>query len=243
MASKKPAAKPVAQAEQLIRDRVVELRRVKTSELRANEKNWRLHPVAQRRALAESLERIGMADVLIAYHSERAKGALTLIDGHARLEETEADDAMWPTVVLDVTDEEADLLLLTLDPMTGMADADAQLLSDLLEEQHPGSLALEDLLHELRLELRDQAEDVMSELEEQEPASERTVPEMELQPYEHFDYVVLLCRNTYDWMALQDALGIEDQKFSVPGAKTMQIGRGRVVDAKRLLDLLGKSKP
>src|SRR3954447_3795359 len=106
-------------AGQLVRDRVRELRRVPASELRANEKNWRLHPYAQRKALRESLERVGLADVLIAYESERAGGALTLIDGHARLEEEPTAD--WPTVILDVSDQEADLLLLTLDPMTGMA--------------------------------------------------------------------------------------------------------------------------
>ena len=40
-----------------------------------------------------------------------------LIDGHLRAET--APDMMVPVLVLDVTEEEADKLLLTLDPLAG----------------------------------------------------------------------------------------------------------------------------
>lgn len=49
-----------------IRDRVKELRRVRGSELRANPRNWRTHPKAQRKALAGILKKVGMADALLA---------------------------------------------------------------------------------------------------------------------------------------------------------------------------------
>jgi hypothetical protein len=238
-AAKKSAAKKnEAAAEQLIRDRVRELRRVSANELKANGKNWRLHPYAQRKAIAESLERIGMADVLLAYESERDGGALTLIDGHARLEEQ--PDVAWPTVILDVTDEEADLLLLTLDPMTSMADVDTTALDALLAEQEGvGLVALEDLMHDLRKQTgKKQAELDAETADGQPPASERVLPEMELMPFEHYDYVVLLARNTHDWMTLQEELGIEPVQFTLGDGEAKQFGRGRVIDAGRVLERL-----
>ena len=54
-----------------------------------------------------------------------------IIDGHLRAEIT--PDAMVPVLVLDVTEEEADKLLLTLDPSAAMAEADADRISELLK--------------------------------------------------------------------------------------------------------------
>jgi hypothetical protein len=237
-AAKTSVAKKEAAAELLIRDRVRELRRVSANELKANGKNWRLHPYAQRKAIAESLERIGMADVLLAYESERNNGALTLIDGHARLEEQ--PDVAWPTVILDVTDEEADLLLLTLDPMTSMAEVDVSALDALLVEQEGvGLVALEDLMHDLRKQTRQKEGELADETADgQPPASERVLPEMELMPFEHYDYVVVLARNTHDWMTLQEELGVEPVQFTLGDGKAKQFGRGRVIDAGRVLERL-----
>ncbi len=88
-----------------IRDRIVELRRVRAPELRANRKNWRRHPEAQARALRSVLEQVGYADALLA--RETADG-LELIDGHLRAETTPEDEV--PVLILDA---EADRLLAT----------------------------------------------------------------------------------------------------------------------------------
>ena len=101
------------------RDRVKELRRVPASELRANPKNWRTHPPAQEAALKGVLAEIGFADAMIARETE---DGLELIDGHLRREVM--GDQEVPVLVLDVTEEEADKLLLTYDPLAAMAHAD-----------------------------------------------------------------------------------------------------------------------
>jgi hypothetical protein len=49
-----------------IKDRIVELRRVRAADLLANPKNWRRHPPEQRSALEGLLSEIGYADALIA---------------------------------------------------------------------------------------------------------------------------------------------------------------------------------
>jgi len=110
------------------RDRIKELRRVKASELRANPKNWRLHPKKQQTAMSEVLERVGFADALIAREDE---DGLTLIDGHLR--QDLSGDQMVPVLVLDVDEKEADFVLATHDPITGMAGIDELRLKELIE--------------------------------------------------------------------------------------------------------------
>lgn len=116
-------------------DRIREFRRVPAKDLHPNPKNWRRHPKAQTSALLGMLAEIGFADVVIAYNAlweELTKEYLVLIDGHARVELADPEELI-PTIILDVTEEEADKLLLTLDPLTGMADVDRQRLLELAQ--------------------------------------------------------------------------------------------------------------
>ena len=125
-----------------IRDRIKELRRVPASELRPNPRNWRTHPDGQRDALRGVLAEVGYADALLA--RELDDGSLELVDGHLRAETT--PDAVVPVLVLDVTAEEADKILLTLDPLAGLAGTDQDRLADLLAATQFASPQLEQLL-------------------------------------------------------------------------------------------------
>jgi DNA modification methylase len=129
----------------LIRDRIRELRRVPASQLRPNPKNWRTHPPAQRNALQGLLAELGYCDALLA--RELQDGTLELIDGHLRAETT--PDQELPVLVLDVTAEEADKLLLTLDPLASLAEAKADALTSLLATVDTDNEAIQDLLKEL----------------------------------------------------------------------------------------------
>jgi hypothetical protein len=123
-----------------IRDRIVELRRVRAGDLIPNPKNWRTHPPAQQDALRGILAEVGYADALLA--RETAEG-LILIDGHLRAETT--PDSEVPVLVLDVTAEEADKILLTLDPLAGLAETDRDALASLLATVESDSQAVKDL--------------------------------------------------------------------------------------------------
>lgn len=225
-------ARQAAQA--TLRDRVVELRRIPSEELTDNEQNWRVHPYAQTAAIAELLDEVGIVGALTAYKSERNGGKLTLIDGHER----RSHQADWPVLILDVNDEEADMLLLTLDPLRQLALTDGQQLTNLLDQVQAGTPGLVDLLQSLEQEA--QQADVDEGRPKQGGGPGEVLPEMELQPYEHYDYVVLLCRNTYDWMSLQDLLGLEHQQFTVPTSRgtSKTLGMGRCIDAKRVINML-----
>lgn len=141
-----------------IRDRIRELRRVPATELRANPRNYRTHPEPQRAALRGILAEVGLADALLAYDTP---DGLTLVDGHLRLEE--CGDQVLPVLVLDVTEAEADKLLVTLDPLAAMAEADASKLDALLRDVQTAAPALADMFTELAEEaglLDSKADDV-----------------------------------------------------------------------------------
>ena len=127
-----------------IRDRVKELRRVPASELRANPKNWRRHPATQEAALRGVLGDIGFADAVIA---REAEGGLELIDGHLRQEIM--GDQLVPVLIVDVTEEEADKMLLTIDPLAAMAHADQDSLLSLLHSTQFADQAVNDMLEAL----------------------------------------------------------------------------------------------
>lgn len=152
-----------------IRDRVKELRRVRASELSPNPRNWRTHPDAQRDALRGVLAEIGYAGALLA--RELDDGRLELIDGHLRAETT--PDSLVPVLVLDVSEEEALKVLLTHDPLSAMAEADAERLGDLLDTCDIKSPHVVAML----ADLEDSVLNVNEECEQRE-RDEVTIPEL-----------------------------------------------------------------
>ena len=132
-----------------IRDRVKELRRVPASSILPHPKNWRRHPEAQRRAMRAALDEIGFAGAVLAIEV-RKNGAKRLmsVDGHLRDEL--AGDATVPVLVTDLTEAEAEKLLLTFDPLSAMAEADVAALRELagrvVFDEGPLDKLLDDLI-------------------------------------------------------------------------------------------------
>ena len=138
------SARPGRRSRPFVRDRVVELVRVRAGDLVANPSNWRRHPDGQRSALRGLLREIGYADALLA---RREGDHLVLIDGHLR--RSLDQDQVIPVLVLDVSEEEADTLLATLDPLAALATADPDALRSLLERVQTSSQAVRELLDSL----------------------------------------------------------------------------------------------
>jgi ParB-like chromosome segregation protein Spo0J len=128
-----------------IADRIKELRRVKASELIPNPKNWRTHPEEQQVALRGMLKEVGYVDAIIV--RDTGEG-LMILDGHLRAETT--PDTMVPVLEVDLTDEEADKVLATLDPLASMAGTDQDLLDDLIDSIESDEKDIEELLTDLR---------------------------------------------------------------------------------------------
>ena len=128
-----------------IKDRVKEFKRIKASELKANPKNWRLHDTLQREALQSVLNNVGMAGAVVVYENKDKE--YVIIDGHLRADIN--DEQEIPTIILDVNDDEADLLLATYDPISEMAKSDNTMLSELLQTIDTGDENLQTLLQDI----------------------------------------------------------------------------------------------
>ncbi|HEV8176416.1 MAG TPA: DNA modification methylase [Gemmatimonadales bacterium] len=129
-----------------MRDRILELTRCRAGDLIANPANYRKHPKAQREALRAVLEEIGYAAALIARRDE--DGSLTLIDGHLRADLD--PEQLVPVLVLDVSEEEAEKLLASMDPITALARPEPEALLALLGRVHTDSDPLADLFEAMR---------------------------------------------------------------------------------------------
>jgi hypothetical protein len=112
-----------------IRNRIKSHRRVRAGDLVPHEFNLRCHPDNQKHALAALYQEIGFARSLLAY--ELRDGRLKLIDGHLR---RDFDPTMEVEVeILDVSDEEARALLLSIDPLAQLAVNQEQLQTRLMQ--------------------------------------------------------------------------------------------------------------
>jgi hypothetical protein len=127
------------------RHRITGHRRVRAGDLVPHELNPRRHSEAQRAALAALYAEIGFARSLLAY--ELPDGRLKLIDGHLR--QSMDPDMEVEVEVLDVSDEEARKLLLSLDPLALLADYDGAALDHLREVTRTDSEAIQHLWQSL----------------------------------------------------------------------------------------------
>ena len=205
-----------------MKDRIKELRRVKASELRANPDNWRLHPEHQRGALSALMGTVGVVAAVIARETEHG---LELIDGHLRADIMGDEDV--PVLIVDLNDVEARQVLATFDPIGELAKIDQTALNLLVPDL--GSLADNG---DIRL-MMDQLSREMADKEEAGAAPDHYVAGMELEPLEHYDYILVSCRTTNEWNVLCSKLGLE------PSKRRNRIGAARGITADRLLSLFG----
>jgi len=101
---------------------------IEAGSLKANPANWRRHGEAQISALKATMAEVGWAGALL--YNERTG---RLIDGHARKDSVEPETAV-PVLVGNWTHGQERRILASLDPLTGMAEADEQALAELLEQ-------------------------------------------------------------------------------------------------------------
>jgi hypothetical protein len=148
-----------------IRNRIKAHRRVRAGDLVPHEWNFRLHPEPQRAALHALYREVGFARSLLCY--ELPDGRLKLIDGHLR---RDLDPDMEVEVeVLDVNEEEARALLLSIDPLALLAQTQTQL-HERLRELTPAPPELEEAW-------RQAAEAALTQPRHSRPRAEQAIPE------------------------------------------------------------------
>src|SRR5438552_10513909 len=124
-----------------MKNRIKAHRRVRAGDLVPHELNPRVHTEVQRAALQALYDEIGFARSLLAY--ELPDGRLKLIDGHLRRELTPDEEVV--VEVLDVTDDEARALLLSIDPLAALARTDQAIHKKLRQITETDSKVLKEL--------------------------------------------------------------------------------------------------
>jgi hypothetical protein len=178
-----------------VRNRILRHARVRAGDLVPHELNPRTHPRAQRDALAALYDEVGFARSLLAY--QLPDGRLKLIDGHLR--QSMGPDMEVDVEVLDVTDEEARKLLLSIDPLAQLADHDRTTLDRLRSLTSTASDALANLWRSID-QARAAAEESLARARTRRP----TPPAVAEQ------YLVLVeCADEADQLALLERLQAE----------------------------------
>jgi hypothetical protein len=124
-----------------IRNRIKGHRRVRAGDLVPHELNFRIHPERQKAILEALYKEVGFVRSLLAY--ELPDGRLKLIDGHLRRELR--PDMEVEVEVLDVSDEEARTLLLSIDSLAALAETNSQVHAQLLAATGSNSEAVQAL--------------------------------------------------------------------------------------------------
>ena len=152
-----------------IKSRIIEHVKVRAGDLVPHELNPRVHSDTQREALQALMEEIGFARSVLAYRLP--DGRLKLIDGHLR--QSMDPDLVLDVEVLDVNDEEARKLLLSIDPLAQLADYDDTCLEELRNITQSSS----NTLNALWANLKKHDLDVTRSLQKQSRKGKDQIPE------------------------------------------------------------------
>jgi len=129
-------------------------------------------------------------------------------------------------------------IALNSNTITGRFTSDVVDIVDEIRELEP---ALYDGLRLFEIEPDVEFEDdYPSELGEVEDEENPRVKQMELQPFEHYDYVVIFCKNTHDWFWLQEKLKLEKVDASTH-PKRKKIGLGRAISVEQFRKAIGEN--
>lgn len=129
---------------QQFKNRIIEYGEKPADQFLAHPKNARMHPLYQRETMKAALDTVGFVAPVL----EAASGYL--VDGHERIwQALQNGNALVPYVKLDITEEEEAYVLATFDPLTALANYDAELLDGLLQEVNSDSPAIQRMLAEL----------------------------------------------------------------------------------------------
>ena len=208
---------------------VLRLEWIEAGSLTENPGNWRRHSPEQLQSIKDLLQDPDVGWAGACLYNERTQ---RLIDGHARKSVADPSTPI-PVLVGNWTEEAERKILATLDPVGAMAQGDPTAYAALVESITAESLWVRDLLHNTQASIDAAA------VEEDEPVEEPSaaLPQMECQPFEHHDYIMLMFRNEQDFQQACERLGIQKVAITYPGGRT-KVGLGRVVDGAKAVRIL-----
>jgi len=131
----------MAKAQEVFQNRIIGYATKPADQFQANALNYRKHPQRQRDAVNGSLRELGWIAAVI----ENVRTG-NLVDGHERVWQALRNNEDVPYLQVDLSEEEERLALAIFDPITNMAETDAVILNELLQDVNTGEAALQELL-------------------------------------------------------------------------------------------------
>lgn len=131
----------MGKAQDVFQNRIIGYATKPADQFQANPLNYRKHPQRQRDAVNGSLRELGWIAAVV----ENVQTG-NLIDGHERVWQALKNNEDVPYLQVDLTEAEERLALAIFDPITNMAETDAAILDELLQDVNTGEAALQELL-------------------------------------------------------------------------------------------------
>ena len=209
-------------------NRIERMEMVRAGDLTRHPDNWKRHPPEQIAALREQLQndRIGWTGAML-YNEETGR----VLDGHGRLDAVDPDELV-PVLIGRWGEAEELEILASHDPIGAMAEVDGEALKKLAERLQPSGLWVQELVDQ---QLGQLAQEIAESGDER--GEEESVQEMTLHPFESYDYIVLLFRNSQDFDQACERFAIQRVGVTYPGGKR-KVGLGRVIDGATALERL-----
>jgi hypothetical protein len=209
---------------------------IEAGSLTENPLNWRRHSQEQLQSIRELLDdpEVGWAGACL--YNERTG---QLIDGHARKTIVDPKTPV-PVLVGDWSPQAEAKILATLDPVGALAQGDADAYAKLIEQVSADGLWVRDLLHNTAAGLNAAATGDDEETGDDD-APGTILPQMECQPFEHYDYIMLMFRSDQDFQQACELLEIQKVQIEYPGG-LRKIGLGRVVEGAKAIAKLTEGR-
>lgn len=214
-----------------IKNRIVGHGEADPREITANPRNWREHPEEQVSALTGILAEVGWCQSVIV---NRATGRL--IDGHLRVRlAVDRGERTVPVVFVDLSEDEENTVLATLDPVALLAGRDEAAFRDLLEGLDPETAELQRFVHDLEEECG-----VVGPEDDGDEEEDEVLLDQAVQHEPGREYVLITCEQAGDWERLRSVLGLQLVRRGgyKEGSAFDATAVERVVPAKRLFAVL-----
>jgi len=195
--------------------------------LLANPKNFRIHPKAQQDGLAAILDRVGWVQNVVV--NQRTG---FLVDGHLRVTlAMRRNEPRIPVAYVDLSQEEEDIILATLDPLTGLATIDKGLLEELLKGLDPEETELQALLAILEADLG---------IGEEKDRDVETILAQAVQVEPGKELVVIMCNSDEEFAEIRNLFGLELVRRGGyrKGSAFDSTGIERVVKAEKVISIM-----
>lgn len=196
------------------------------SELEENELNPRVIRPANFTALRNSLGRYGNVSTIV--YNKLTK---RVVSGNQRLKVLRAAGETKTMVTVGEWDEEEEIaLMLEMNNQFSQGDWRVDLAIEQIERLRERIPDAYDALNLVNLK---------RELDSRKPAKggedeANLIQEMEIMPFEHWDYIVLVFSDIRDFLAASEWFGLKKSAYTAPTGKK-KIGLGRVLDGKKFL--------